>query len=327
VAACETNILTTPGNKTTEDEFAGEEYPEDWEWPELMALTLLKDGAPVPAEGLELETGEANSVTLTAQLNGQAVPATDIYWVSSKPGSVSVENGVVTALASGEVYVKAQVIASGEEGICKVKGEQSLSELEEEEAATEDIYLYEEGDADPKNLSEVSGDNPLAKALAWIKNNGTDASTYTIILNSDIEISSEGFTIGTNGVTTGTSTTGTKKNLIIKLKGLKETRTITKTGTGTLFTISGDSTGDAPHLILDSNIKLQGNNSNANYLVIVGGYKTVKPAKNLSGTLTVRAGCTIIGNSDSGGNTNIQKKGTLFAITVEEGGVIEGYTG
>jgi hypothetical protein len=78
--------------------------------------------------------------------------------------------------------------------------------------------------------------------------------------------------------------------------------TITKNAAGALFTILGDSGTVEPHLILDTNIKLVGYESNTNALVVVGSDATHM------GKLTMNATCQITGNTNSantGGGVNV----------------------
>jgi hypothetical protein len=157
----------------------------------------------------------------------------------------------------------------------------------------------------------------LAKALAYIKENGSNNTAYEILLDAD-ETTDSGYSIG-SGVTN--SSTGNRTNLTITLKGTKsgdieENITITKGGQGALFTVRGNTSTDTPHLILE-NITLIGNDSNNEALVSVGYTPPSGPAQ--KGELTMRAGGRITGNAGAGSSGGGVKIFSIATFTMEGG--------
>jgi azurin len=163
-------------------------------------------------------------------------------------------------------------------------------------------------------LTEIKTDGTsivgLDAALTYIKDNGANKKMYTIVLNSDTTAS--GYIIGKNGKQNGKdSNTGKWANLTITLRGTTDSSTITKTGTGPLFTVYGFS-ADEPTLILH-NITLKGNANNTSPLVITnnsGNYD--------KGILKMEQGSRITGNG--GGGVKIEKNGAFNM----NGGTIDG---
>jgi hypothetical protein len=262
------------------DEFAGEEYGEDWEWPDLPPLVLNKTA-------LTLGAGESDS--LTAEIEGEAA---EVWWTSNKAGVVSVdEDGKVMAHGQGAAQIKATAKTGGQTAVCTVTVKISAA------------GLYRNDEASPMDLSEIGEeeDNLLVKSFAYIKENSTEGDAYTIVLDEDINTSA-GFNIGSGAG--GSSSTGNddkNKNLTITLQGLDEIRTITKTAAGALFTVYGstDAEADTPHLILGENITLAGYDTNTSALVLVG---YTQSTSNYIGKLTMKTGSRITGNINSTAN-------------------------
>jgi hypothetical protein len=203
----------------------------------------------------------------------------------------------------GQTTIIAKTVVSGKTATCTVDVSAGLV-----------AGLYENDDTEPKDLTYTSGNNLLEKSFAWIKANSTAEYSYTIVLDEDIEVAT-GFIIGA-GTSSSTGTAAKNKNLTITLKGLGQVRTITKTGNNAaLFTVYGPS-GDNPHLILDENITLKGNDNNKWSLIEVG-----KNASN-TGKLTMKAGSRITGNINTynyGGGVYVYS-GSTFNM---EGGSID----
>jgi hypothetical protein len=125
------------------------------------------------------------------------------------------------------------------------------------------------------DIFDEPGANILAKALNYIKNNPPAVTTnYTFVLNGDCSM--DGVDYYPN-ITT--------PNAVITLLGKDSPRTISLSGTGSLFYIS------AGELILDNNVTLKGLTTNNSALVYVGG---------ASASLTMKAGAKISGNSSTG---------------------------
>ncbi|MDR2343925.1 MAG: Ig-like domain-containing protein [Spirochaetaceae bacterium] len=269
-SACE-NPENAAGSSPS-DPFADEEYGEDWEWPELAELTLNHTT-------LTLASGDEE--TLVAMIDGESAEA---WWTSNKPATVSVEDGKVTALGQGTARIKATAKTSGQTAECAVTVKVAAA------------GLYRNDEALPKNLTDTAGTTILDKAFAWIKaNNDTEGTEYTIVLNKDIDVAT-GFNIGTGaGASSSTGNDANDKGLTVTLLGLDETRTVTKTDTGALFTVYGSTDdSDIPHLILGENITLKGYSSNNKALVAVGDTSTSKLGK-----LTMKDGSRITGNTTS----------------------------
>jgi hypothetical protein len=153
----------------------------------------------------------------------------------------------------------------------------------------------------------------LAKAFTWIRNSGISGGEYTIV--ADNENVSSTYSIG-SGAIANSSTGETIKNLKITLKGTSENAIITKTGTGSLFSIYGVS-GDVPEFTLE-NITLDGTGNTGTYaLVVVGNTVTTKRGK-----LTMNVGSRITGNistGTTGGGVQIAAGGEF----VLDGGLID----
>jgi hypothetical protein len=271
------------------DEFAGEEYGEDWEWPDLPPLVLSETA---------LTLGAGESASLTAEINGAPVPAASLRWTLNKTGVVGIneETGEVTVLGPGNAVIKAKA-PEGQTAKCTVT---TTVELEA------GLYVGEE--TTPQDLTDTIGANLLVKSFAWIKKNSHAGDSYTIVLDEDITISSSsaifigeyeshGFIIGTGGSTnSSTGAANNNKNLKITLKGAGGTRTIkidsANSYEGTIFYIYGNATDDTPHLVLGENITLQGHDENGFSLVEIGSARINKS----KGKLTMTAGSRITGN-------------------------------
>jgi hypothetical protein len=160
------------------------------------------------------------------------------------------------------------------------------------------------------DLSARTENTMLKKALGYIKDHGEDNGEYEIVLaENETDSTATGYIIGTyetNPYNTGTKTdshTGRKINLTITLKSLEDTAvTITKNAAGPLFTVYGFNAHgfkvpDIPHLILE-NITLQGYGTNTSPLVAVGDIAN-NSGYNKKGTLTMKAGSRITGNTNT----------------------------
>ena len=296
---CENTVIET---KAPLDEFAGEEYGEDWEWPDLPPLVLSETA---------LTLGAGETASLTAEIEGEAA---EVWWTSNKAGVVSVdEDGKVKAHGQGAAQIKATAKTGGQTAVCAVTVKISAA------------GLYRNDEASPIDLSGIGGedDNLLVKSFAYIKANSTEGDAYTIVLDEDISDNSKaGFSIGSGVSSSSTGNDAKNKNLTITLQGLDETRTITKTNAGALFTVYGstDAEADTPHLILGENITLAGYNSNTSALVVAG---YTQSTNNYIGKLTMKTGSRITGNTNTsnnaaGGGVNVVAGGTF----IMEDGVI-----
>jgi hypothetical protein len=152
------------------------------------------------------------------------------------------------------------------------------------------------GSVSPVNIDDKSGDNVLAKALAYIA--GESPANYTIVLDG--------------GAYNLPPTTISKADAVITLVG-KTAAEIKLSADGSLFTIN------AGELVLDNNITLKGRNPNNNSLVRVSGS---------SSFLRMKAGAFITGNtysttsaSSSGGGVVVN--GGTFDMS---GGEVSGNT-
>jgi hypothetical protein len=216
-----------------------------------------------------------------------------------------VEDGKVTALGQGTARIKATAKTGGQTAECAVTVKVAAA------------GLYRNDEVLAKNLTDTAGTTILDKAFAWIKaNNDTEGTEYTIVLDEDIDVAT-GFNIGTGaGVSSSTGNGANDKGLTVTLLGLDETRTVTKTAAGALFTVYGSTdNSDIPHLILGENITLKGYSSNTSALVAVGNSTT-----NM-GKMTMKDGSTITGNTSSastGGGVYVMTKGEF----IMEGGNI-----
>jgi uncharacterized repeat protein (TIGR02543 family) len=164
-----------------------------------------------------------------------------------------------------------------------------------------DITVY------AKWASAVPG-STLQAALDWLDANAEEGGEYTIVLSADETIGPKILSYGPD------SLIYPKKKVSITLKGDTAERTVSLSGTGSLFTLDSGAT-----LILDNNITLQGQDENTDSLVQV----------NRGGTLVMNAGSKITGNriapSDSssrGGGVYVSYNAT-FTMT---GGTISGNT-
>jgi uncharacterized repeat protein (TIGR02543 family) len=164
---------------------------------------------------------------------------------------------------------------------------------------TEDLDLYAKWSAPVVDLDSQSGDNTLAKALAYIAEQTLSVITnYTIVLEG-------GCSMG--GVTSSAEANISTENAVITLVGKGSPKIIYLSTTGSLFYIS------AGKLILGNNITLTGHASNDASLVYVDGS---------SAFLSMETGATITGNTtiDSGGGVYVGSGGSFTM----EGGVISG---
>ncbi|MDR2097063.1 MAG: hypothetical protein LBP37_00915 [Spirochaetaceae bacterium] len=218
-------------------------------------------------------------------------PGVPVDWYSSKKSAVTVDDTGLVTMVSTAAVVKAK--AGGKTAECQVnvKEGRELAGLyqitNETESETEKDYI---------DLSARTEATMLAKALAYIKENGSNDTKYEILLDTD-ETADSGYSIGSE-ITN--SSTGTKTNLTIKLKGTKSgdmanNITITKEikeWEGALFTVYENAAADTPHLILE-NITLRGDIGNETELVLIGNGTSKK------GQLTMKDGSRITGNTVS----------------------------
>jgi hypothetical protein len=242
---------------------------------------------------------------LTATVGPAEAAAAGVIWSSSKPAVAAVDNnGLVKALSNGSAVIWAKAVAGGKTTHCDVTVKGGFA-----------AGLYQNGDL-IENLD--AGDNLLARSFAWIKANSAEEDGYVIVLDEDINVSA-GFTIGSGaGASSSTGNGNDNKNLKITLEGLDQARTITKTGTGALFTVYGG-TGDLPELILGENITLQGHSSNTTALVVVGNTANTK-----MGELIMKDGSRITGNTGAVANAGagvLVSPGGTFTMN---GGSIDG---
>jgi hypothetical protein len=300
--------FTPPAGKEEDEEFEGadgrpwqeeeeevEDNPIEGDWPTIKATKITPT-----TSSLKLGIDD------TAQLEWTLDPANSddiLMWASSKPGMVSVnDSGYVTAKSNGTAQIMAKAKAGGVTASYTV------------EVSSGQAGLFENDELVLADLPD-SPDNLLVRSFNWIKANSTASYEYTIVLGEDIDVET-GFTIGSGGGTSGATGNATKNyNLTITLKGLGQTRTITKTAAGAMFTVYGTNASDVPHLILGENITLQGFNANNTALVVVGNSSSKK------GKLTMLDGSRITNNTNSntGGAVNIIAAST-FSM---EGGSID----
>jgi uncharacterized repeat protein (TIGR02543 family) len=156
----------------------------------------------------------------------------------------------------------------------------------------EPLNLYAKW-TEPSELSSgQTGDHVLAKALAYIENDASGATNYTIVLDGNSEMAA--------------TTTINKANAVITLVGKGPTE-ISLAVSGTLFELQ------AGELVLDNNITLKGRSGNNASLVSVAG---------ASSSLTMKAGAKITGNETNvSGSAVYIGAGGSFTM---EGGEISG---
>jgi hypothetical protein len=277
--------FTPPTGKEEDEEFGGvegkpwqeeeeevEDNPIEGEWPSVKATKITPSNS-----SLKLGINE------TAQLEWTLEPADSddvLMWASSKPGMVSVsDSGYVTAKSQGIAQIMAKAKAGGVTASYTV------------EVAAGQPGLFENDEF--KDVTGMAGNNLLEKSFNWIKEYSTASYEYTIVLDEDISVGT-GFNIGSGVSNSSTGNVAKNYNLTITLKGLGQTRTITKTATGAMFTVYGASASDVPHLILGENITLSGYDKNNVALVIVGNLANTK-----MGELTMLDGSRITGNTNS----------------------------
>ncbi|MDR2602147.1 MAG: chitobiase/beta-hexosaminidase C-terminal domain-containing protein [Spirochaetaceae bacterium] len=264
----------------------------DEEWTQATGITLgvAAPGITLVDNKLKLEVGQ--TVQLTAALTPSNASG-GVSWVSSKPALFPVdETGRVTALDVGKAEIKAVAEAGGVTAVCTASVQAEL---------TAGLYEGDIEDGAQMDLENTADANLITKAFAWIKANSTADTSYTVVLDDNITVTS-GWTIGTGGGNTGTD--NKNKNLKITLLGLtsdestdnyEDNITIKMNGKNTLFTVYGNAADDVPELILGNNITLEGHSGNDKALVIVGNTVTTK-----TGKLTMEAGSRITGNTNSG---------------------------
>jgi hypothetical protein len=291
-----------------EDEEEEEEEPPNigggeggWQGPQIHSVTLDK-------YELALEAGNTAQLTATLDATGD-ISGVTIEWSSSNSYAVSVDqNGLVMAKsATNGVTITAK--AGNKTGTCVVTVTGGAS------AGLYLIKIIEEVETEVPQT--VSGEFSLAAALNHIKTSGStqDGDHYLIVLDKNEDAPSDGYYIGTQNP--ANTSTGTKKNLTITLKGATDGITITKTGTGALFYVY-DASGSVANLILE-NITLKGNATGSSALVRAGTSTAYK------GTLTMKAGSRITGNtsnSSTGAGVYVAA-GSTFNM---EGGSIDGNT-
>jgi uncharacterized repeat protein (TIGR02543 family) len=162
------------------------------------------------------------------------------------------------------------------------------------DTVTNSLNLYAKWSAPVVDLDSQSGDNVLAKALNYIKNNPPAVTTnYTIVLDGNYAIDGGAVNINT-------------ANAVITLLG-KVPSEVSLSSNGYLFQIS------AGELILDNNITLKGLTTNNSPLIRVYG---------ASASLTMKAGAKITGNTAAIGGGVYVSGGRLTM----EGGEISGNT-
>jgi len=157
---------------------------------------------------------------------------------------------------------------------------------------TEDITL----------LAHWTAPAPIATtvpaAMAHVSN-AENPGAFTLLLGADVTLTGAAWTLA--------------ENVHLTVEGIGERRTITRSGNGTLFTV----TGEYRSLTLGYNITLEGHSGNNNPLVnVLAG-----------GSLTMNAGAWITGNTVSGsgvpGAVNVSGAGSTFTMN---GGKISGNT-
>jgi hypothetical protein len=280
-----------------------------------ITLSRVEGEELIPLESdvpLELEIEE--TVQLRATTEPPDVP---VEWYSSKKSAVTVDDTGLVTMVSTAAVVTAK--AGGKTASCEVnvKEGSELAGLYQITSETGKNYIPE--------ASARTEATMLAKALAYIKENGANSTAYEILLDAD-EPDAPMYYIGSGNSSQATGT-GAKTGLTITLKGTKsgnieENITITKSGAGALFTVCGNTAADTPHLILE-NITLRGNDSNTEALVVVGNTVT-----NKKGQLTMKDGGRITGNTNTGGSTRpggirLNSEGTF----IMDGGSIDNNKG
>jgi hypothetical protein len=204
----------------------------------------------------------------------------------------SVENGTITAKKGGAATVTALSAASGQSAVCAITVEAVLAP-----------GLYVDDDTEPK---EGTGGNTISQMLTWIKNNGTADTEYTLVLGQDETITTALTTIG------GGASNLNKNNITIILQTFGTPVTITKGITGALFTLTGNG-ADAPKLILENGITLQGNEGSNTAVVSVGAY----------GSFEMREGSRITGNNNTSGDrgSGVSVNGASATFTMKGGSI------
>jgi uncharacterized repeat protein (TIGR02543 family) len=145
----------------------------------------------------------------------------------------------------------------------------------------------------------VSG-STLAAKLSWLQTNAQSNGNYILEVSANESISPT--TLSYSG----------KTNIGITLRGTGAVRTVSLSSNGAMFTVASGVT-----LTLDNNITLQGRSSNTNSLVRV----------NSGGTLVMKAGSTVTGNTYYASNSSTYGGGVYVSGTFTmSGGTISGNT-
>jgi len=113
----------------------------------------------------------------------------------------------------------------------------------------------------------------LAQKLAWLQKSADSHETYIIEVNADETIAPNNTFEFSGGI-----------NITVVLRGVGGNRTIRLSSHGTMFTVRKEIT-----FVLDNNITLKGHNGNTGRMVNIEG-----------GTLKIKPGATITGNSGGG---------------------------
>jgi hypothetical protein len=182
-------------------------------------------------------------------------------------------------------YSGSAVTDSGGNKLEPIGGMGVLNSLEDSRGAG--LYL------DSDRANKLGSATAIAEAVAYINGNGTENAAYTLIIDANQDC---------NPLTLSAATL--KSGVTLRLKGKGSERVIQLWGSGALFTV-----GSGITLVLDNHITLKGHGSNYYSLVSIES----------GGTLKMRAGSGVTGNSNSG----VSVSGGTFEMS---GGTISGNT-
>ena len=160
----------------------------------------------------------------------------------------------------------------------------------------------------PIDLSSASGTNIIAQSVAYINEDNSGATEYTLVLDADVE-NVAAITHNKDGVTLTITSVDTTERIISKGTALN----------GAVFIVGGTYqpplvTASSAKLVIDGNITLQGKNSNNTAMVRV----------QYGGSLELKGNAKITGNTTSEGSDGVQAVGdTANRVTITMSGNAE----
>jgi len=163
-----------------------------------------------------------------------------------------------------------------------------IQRLEQKKLAEQQAGGGAAGATEPPMRGTVVPGGSLAQKLAWLQKSADSHETYIIEVNADESIAPNNTLEFSGGI-----------NITVVLRGVGGNRTIKLSSHGTMFIVKKEVT-----FVLENNITLQGHKANTGRMVSIDG-----------GTLKIKTGVTITGNSGGGvgGGGTFEMRGGMIS--------------